>query len=216
MPALQVDAQIDMPDASLQGNVWVIVTFDRRMDLNVGDENRYILRITKRIDGVTPISAIRDRMGTRALLVFDKDSLLSHFGQPLTAETDQYEITVSNVTDIDENPIRAATRPLEIPPSVGGAAVSDLTQVRVYPNPVRPNRADKGVITFDRLPIGTRIQLFDARGALLETLNVTEQDHNRKEWWLTSNSTADVSSGIYIYVLEFDTLKKIGKIAVIK
>ena len=216
LPALQVDAQIDMSDASLQGNVWVIVTFDRRMDLNVGDENRYILRITKRIDGVTPISAIRDRMGTRALLVFDKDSLLSHFGQPLTAETDQYEITVSNVTDIDENPIRAATRPLEIPPSVGGAAVSDLTQVRVYPNPVRPNRADKGVITFDRLPIGTRIQLFDARGALLETLNVTEQDYNRKEWWLTSNSTADVSSGIYIYVLEFDTLKKIGKIAVIK
>ena len=72
------------------------------------------------------------------------------------------------------------------------------------------------MITFDRLPIGTRIQLFDARGTLLETLNVTEQDHNRKEWWLTSNSTADVSSGIYIYVLEFDTLKKIGKIAVIK
>ena len=212
MPPLQ----IDMPDESLQRNVWVIVTFDRRMDLNVGDENRYILRVTKRIDGVTPKSAIRDRMGTRALLVFDADSLLAHFGQPLTAEPDQYEITVSNVTDIDENPIRASTRPLEIPSNVVEAAVSDLTQVRVYPNPVRPNRADKGVITFDRLPIGTRIQLFDARGALLETLNVTEQDHNRKEWWLTSNNTADVSSGIYIYVLEFDTLKKIGKIAVIK
>ena len=216
MSALQVDAQIDMSDESLQRNVWVIVTFDRRMDLNVGDENRYILRVTKRIDGVTPKSAIRDRMGTRALLVFDADSLLAHFGQPLTAEPDRYEITVSNVTDIDENPIRAATRPLEIPPNVVGAAVSDLTQVRVYPNPVRPNRTDKGVITFDRLPVGTRIQLFDVRGVLLETLNVTEQDHNRKEWWLTSNNTADVSSGIYIYVLEFDTLKKIGKIAVIK
>ena len=138
MPALQVDSQLDMPDESLHRNVWVIVTFDRRMDLNVGDENRYILRITKRIDGVTPISAIRDRMGTRALLVFAKDSILSHFGHPLTAETGQYEITVSNVTDIDENPIRASTRPLEIPPSVFGTAVSDLTQVRVYPNPVRP------------------------------------------------------------------------------
>ena len=65
-------------------------------------------------------------------------------------------------------------------------------------------------------PLERRIQLFDARGALLETLNVTEQDYNRKEWWLTSNNTADVSSGIYIYVLEFDTLKKIGKIAVIR
>ena len=216
MSTLPVDSLIDLQGESLRKNIWVLVTYDRRMDLNVGDENRYILRISKRIDGVTPKSAIRDRMGTRALLVFDAESLLAHFGRPLTAETAQYEITVSNVTDIDENLIRAATRPLEIPLSAVGAAVSDLTQVRVYPNPVRPNTADKGVITFDRLPIGTRIQLFDARGALLETLNVTEQDHNRKEWWLTSNNTADVSSGIYIYVLEFDALKKIGKIAVIK
>ena len=94
--------------------------------------------------------------------------------------------------------------------------MSDLTQVRVYPNPVRPNVADKGSITFDRLPVGTRIQLFTTGGELLETLDVTDQDHNRKEWWLTSNNTTDVSTGIYIYVLEFDTEKRIGKIAVIK
>ncbi len=216
LPIRHAESQIDTHDESLRENVWVVVTFDRRMDLNVGDENRYVLRVAQRIDGVTPVSAIRDRMGTRALLVFDTDSLLTHFGQPLTAKTDPYEITVSNVTDIDDNPIRAATQPLEIPLGVTAATVSDLRQARVYPNPVRPNTVDKGAITFDRLPVGTRIQLFDARGELLETLNVTEQDHNRKEWWLTSNNTADVSSGIYIYVLEFDTLKKVGKIAVIR
>ena len=216
VPTVQSESQIDTSSESLEKKVWVIVTFDRRMDLNVGDENRYVLRITKRIDGVTPVSAIRDRMGKRTLLVFDANSLLSHFGQPLTAKADPYEITVSNVTDIDDNPIRASTRPLEIPLSITQATVSDLKQVRVYPNPVRPNSIDKGAITFDGLPVGTRIQLFDARGELLETLNVTEQDYNRKEWWLTSNNTADVSSGIYIYVLEFDTLKKVGKIAVIK
>jgi hypothetical protein len=272
IPTLQTESQIDMQGESLRRKVWVIVTFDRRMDLGIGDENRYVLRIEKRIDGVspvsairdrmgtrallvfdadslvshfgqsltakaelnigdenryvlrimkriggvTPVSAIRDRMGTRALLVFDADSLLSHFGQPLTAKTDPYEITVSNVTDIDDNPIRASTQPLEIPLSVAEATISDLRQARVYPNPVRPNSVDKGAITFDRLPVGTRIQLFDARGELLETLNVTDQDRNRKEWWLTSNNTADVSSGIYIYVLEFDALKKVGKIAVIK
>jgi hypothetical protein len=186
------------------------------MNLGIADESRYVLRKVKRIDGVNPVSAIRDRMGTRALLAFDTESLLEHFGQPLTATADQYEISVSNVADIDENSIRGATRPLEIPSSISETAVSDLTQVRVYPNPVRPNVADKGVITFDRIPIGTRIQLFTAKGELLETLDVTEQDHNRKNWWLTSNNTADVSTGIYIYVLEFDTQKKIGKIAVIK
>ncbi len=210
-------AQIDTSKAvSERQNFWVIVTFDRRMNLGIGDESRYVLRETQRIDGVNPVSAIRDRMGTRALLAFDVDSLLEHFGQPLTNTEDQYEISVSNVADIDENSVRGATRPLEIPSSVTKATVSDLTQARVYPNPVRPNLADRGVITFDKLPIGTHIQLFTANGELLETFDVTEQDHNRKEWWLTSNNTADVSTGIYIYVLEFESKKKIGKIAVIK
>ena len=217
----QLEFQTDTPNEvsgkrSMSGNVWVIVTFDRRMNLGIADESRYVLRKVKRIDGVNPVSAIRDRMGRRALLAFDAESLLEHFGQPLTATADQYEISVSNVADIDENSIRGATRPLEIPSTISEIAVSDLTQVRVYPNPVRPNLADKGVITFDRIPIGTRIQLFTAKGELLEILDVTEQDHNRKQWWLTSNNTADVSTGIYIYVLEFDTVKKIGKIAVIK
>ena len=217
MHAVPSESQIDIPDGiSMHRNFWVIVTFDRRMDLGIGDENRYVLRAAKRIGGVSPVSAIRDQMGRRALLAFDAEILFEHFGQSLTDTEDQYEITVSNVTDIDENPIRAATRPLEIPLSVMKTAVSDLTQVRVYPNPVRPNVSDKGSITFDRLPVGTRIQLFTARGELLETLDVTDQDHNRKEWWLTSNNAADVSTGVYIYVLEFDTEKKVGKIAVVK
>ena len=213
----QPESPVPLPNTvSMNGNFWVLVTFDRRMDPVIGDENRYVLRAEKRIGGVSPVSAIRDRMGRRALLAFETDSLLEHFGQSLTDTTDQYEITVSNVVDIDENPIRAATQPLEIPLDVLGAAVSDLTHVRVYPNPVRPNVADKGSVTFDRLPAGTRIQLFTASGELLETLDVTDQDHNRKEWWLTSNNTADVSTGIYIYVLEFDAEKRIGKIAVVK
>ena len=218
---MQLEFQTGTPNElaermSISRNVWVVVTFDRRMNLGIGDESRYVLRKAKRIEGVSPMSAIRDKMGTRALLAFDADTLFEYFGQPLTAATDPYEITVSNVADIDENPIRGATRLLEIPIGVTETAVSDLTLVRVYPNPVRPGVADKGVITFDRLPIGTRIRLFTAKGELLETLDVTEQDSNRKEWWLTSNNTADVSTGIYIYVLEFDTQKKIGKIAVIK
>ena len=197
-------------------NVWVMVTYDRRMNLGIADESRYILREVQRIDGINPVSAIRDRMGRRALLAFDADSVVERFGQPLTATTEPYEISVSNVADIDENPIRAATQPLEIPEQIMEPMVSNLEQVRVYPNPVRPNLTDKGTITFDRLPIGTRIQLFTPNGELLETLDVTEQDRNRKQWWLTSNNTADVSTGIYIYVLEFGEKRKVGKIAVIK
>ena len=213
----QTDAHREVFERSpASRNVWVIVTYDRRMNLGIADESRYILREVQRIDGINPVSAIRDRMGRRALLAFDADSVTEQFGQPLTATTDRYEISVSNVADIDENPIRAATQPLEIPDAGTEPIISDFAQVRVYPNPVRPNVADKGAITFDRLPIGTRVQLFTANGELLETLDVTRQDRNRKQWWLTSNNTADVSTGIYIYVLEFGEQRKVGKIAVIK
>ena len=212
----QLEFQTDTQRSPVSRNVWVIVAYDRRMNLGIADESRYILREIQRIDGINPVSAIRDRMGRRALLAFDTESIIEHFGQPLTATTAPYEISVSNVADIDENPIRAATQPLEIPEGIAEPMVSDLMQARVYPNPVRPNVADKGAITFDRLPIGTHIRLFTPNGELLETLNITQQDRNRKQWWLTSDNTADVSTGIYIYVLEFGEERKVGKIAVIK
>ena len=199
--------------ATYQPPKWVIVTFDRQMGPAIGDESRYLLREPKRISGVSPVSAIRDRMGTRALLAFDRETL-----QLLTNDgTNAYELSVSNVADIDENPIRAASHPFTIPLNVAKTAVKDFTAVRVYPNPVHPNVADRGAITFDKVPAGTRIQLFTPVGERLVDMNVTEGDRNRKQWWLTNDGNlGDVASGIYIYIMEFEDLKKVGKIAVIK
>ncbi len=198
--------------ATYQPPNWIIVTFDRQMNFTISDERRYLLREPKQLGGLRPMSAIRDRMGTRALLAFDTDKL-----QPLIAvSTNQYEIAVSNVTDIDENPIRAATNLVEVQQRAAETEVKDFTQLRVYPNPVRPNVSDKGAVTFDKVPIGTRIQLFTSKGELLENLNVTENDGNSKQWWLTNGSIGDIATGIYIYILEFEAQKKVGKIAVIK
>jgi subtilisin family serine protease len=199
--------------AAYQPPNWIIVTFDRQMNSTVSDERRYLLREPKQLGGLRPMSAIRDRMGTRALLAFDTDSLHSLIAVP----TNQYEIAVSNVTDIDENPIRTAANLVEIQRSATEETqVKDFTQLRVYPNPVRPNVSDKGAVTFDKVPTGTRIRLFTPEGELLEKLNVTESDGNSKEWWLTNGSIGDIATGIYIYILEFETQKKVGKIAVIK
>ncbi len=198
--------------AAYQPPNWIVVTFDRQMNSTISNERRYLLREPKQLGGLRPVSAIRDRMGTRALLAFDTDVLQSLITDP----TNQYEIAVSNVTDIDENPIRTAANLIEIKRSVVGVEVKDFTQLRVYPNPIRPNVSDKGAVTFDKVPIGTRIQFFTPKGELLENLNVTESDGNRKEWWLTNGSIGDIATGIYIYILEFETQKKVGKIAVIK
>ena len=213
-PPKLISAQLHVPgtaslepvprDTAVSERRWVILTFDRRMGFAIGDESRYLLREPQRIGGARPVSAIRDRMGTRALLAFEPQ----HFQQA------DYEITVSNVADSDDNPLRTATQPLQMPQSLGTTAVTDFTQVRVYPNPVYPNISDKGAITFDKVPIGTRIQIFAPTGHLIEDFSA--HNENRSQWWLTSKGGADVSSGIYIYVLEFENLKKVGKIAVVK
>ncbi|MDE0482155.1 MAG: S8 family serine peptidase [Candidatus Poribacteria bacterium] len=198
--------------AAYQPPNWIVVTFDRQMNSTISNERRYLLREPKQLGGLRPMSAIRDRMGTRVLLAFDTDVLQSL----ITAPTNQYEIAVSNVTDIDENPIRTAANPVEIKRSVVETEINDFTQLRVYPNPVRPNASDKGAVTFDKVPTGTRIRLFTPKGELLENLNVTENDGNSKAWWLTNGSIGDIATGIYIYIMEFEAEKKVGKIAVIK
>ncbi len=204
--------------------IWVIVTFNRQMGDSISDSSKYLLRLPQRIEGTRPLSVIRDRMGTRARLAFDAANLFRLHSQPNieNAITDRhithsiYEITVSNVRDIDNNLLRAAAQTLQIPFNIANPTLTDFTRIRVYPNPVYPNLSDRGTITFDGVPVGTRIQIFNVNAHLLEEMNVTESDNHRKQWHLTSNRTADIATGIYIYVLEFKNEKKIGKIAIIK
>ena len=191
---------------------WIVVTFDRRMSSTINDERRYLLREKNQLAGLLPMSAIRDRMGTRVLLSFNMEKF-----QTLTSvATNQYEIAINNLRDIDENPIHAAASPVDIRQNVDAFEVKDFTQLRVYPNPVHPHIADKAAIIFDRVPVGTNIQLFTPKGELLENLNVSESDGNTKEWWLTNGDIGDVATGIYIYMLEYKEKKKVGKIAVVK
>lgn len=198
--------------SSYQSPNWITVTFDRQMNSTISDERRYNLRIHQQLGGIHPVSAIRDRMGTRVLLAFDTKRLQSLISIP----TNQYEIAVTNLADIDENAIRAGISPVEIQLNADDIEIDSLTELRVYPNPIRPNGSDKGAITFDRVPIGTRIQLFTTKGDLLEELQVSENDGNSKDWWLTNGSIGDISAGIYIYILEYEEYKTVGKIAVIK
>ena len=192
----------------LQSNQ-VSITFDKRMNSSVGDKTNYLLREPEQLAGVFPHSAIRDRMGARGILTFRPEDLV-----PGRA----YEITVSNVQDIDRNPIdlRGSTQTFDVPPETDFSDLKDFTQTVVFPNPVRPNEFHKSAVTFNRLPIGATIEIYNPNGDLIEKLTVTESDRSRKEWLLLSNGTIEVTSGIYIYAMEFENRKKIGKIAVIK
>ena len=187
----------------------IAVTFDRRMALSIGDARRYVLREPQHLTGRKPVTAIRDRMGVRAVLTFRTGDLV--FGKT-------YELTAEGVTDIDRNPIdlRASTQMLELPPEPDAVDIKDFSQAVVYPNPVRPNEFHKSTVTFDRLPTDTTIEIYDVTGKIIDTLTVKPTDRGRAEWLILSNGTAEVTSGIYVYVMAFKSTKKTGKIAVIK
>ena len=194
--------------AYLQHNQ-VVVTYDKQMGASIGNARLYLLREPKQLAGTNPISVIRDRMGTRAILTFRAADLVP--GRT-------YEITVSDVRDTDRNPIDLleATQTFDMPPETDFDNFKDFSQARVYPNPIRPNEFHKSAVTFDRLPTGTTIEIYNANGERLDRLTVTTSDGSRAEWLLLNHVATEVTSGIYIYVMEFEDLKKTGKIAVIK
>lgn len=188
----------------------VVVVFDKRMGPSAGNENRYQLREPDQLAGVRPVSAIRDRMATRTILTFRDDDLIPGH---------TYEISVDGeVQDIDRNRIdlRAISQAIEIPVEADSTDLNDFTRTIVYPNPIQPNEYHKSAVTFERVPTGTEIGIYNVNGDLLEKLTVTENDRGRKEWFLLSDGFSEVTTGLYIYTMQFDELKKIGKIAVIK
>ncbi len=196
-------------DAEYLGEDRVAVTFDRPMGRETGNEKHYLLRKPEHISGVIPQSAIRDRMGRRAILSFRRDDLLPG---------SVYEIAVSEVRDTDRNPIdpSASSMLVRISSEPDPVEFDDFTHLRVFPNPVRASEFHKGAVTFDGLPTDSAINIYDPNGSLIEQLTVISSDRGRKAWLLLSNGTSDVASGIYIYVLEFGNLRKSGRIAVVR
>ena len=187
----------------------IAVTYDKQMGPSAGNSRLYLLREPKQLEGTNPISVIRDRMGTRALLIFRTEDLVP--GRT-------YEITVSDVRDTDRNPIDllAATQTFDVPPETAVDDFKDFSKARVYPNPVRPSESHKSAVTFDRLPTGTTIEIYNTNGEQLDRLTVTASNSGRTEWLLLNHMATEVTGGIYIYVMEFEDLKKIGKIAIIR
>jgi len=82
-----------------------------------------------------------------------------------------------------------------------------LAEVIVYPNPV----ITCNQVTFDKLPAGTDVYIYDVSGNCIASLTRTEYERDRRVWELFG-----VSSGVYIYVLSSEKDQRIGKFSVIR
>ena len=139
-----------------------------------------------------PTSAILDRSQQRVVLTFP--SAVFRTGN-------RYQIEALQLSDMygAELADDASTLTILLP-------ALTLAETMVYPNPAECNE-----VTFDKLPIGTNIYIYDVAGNCLASFEKTERERDRKVWDLSG-----ISSGIYVYVLESETDRRIGKLSVIR
>lgn len=96
---------------------------------------------------------------------------------------------------------------------------NNLNSLRVYPNPWRPFdlRAETGDlehgVVFDNLTQGSRVRIYTVSGQL-----VRDESPQGSSWVWDGKNTAGnaVFSGVYIYMVSDETIKKIGKITIIR
>lgn len=187
----------------------ISLEFDKHMNSSVRDINLYsLIELDKTPnDRIHPSSAILIETGHKVLLTFDEGILLPGHS---------YRMIIRGLRSKNRVSLDSPHEEQFTVPESSSLQFLDLSRTVVYPNPVRPNEHNAGHITFANLPVSTKIRIYDINGILLEVLEVTEANKGKKLWYLTNKPQYSVSSGIYLYTLEFNSELKSGKIAVIK
>lgn len=182
----------------------VLIKFNKAMNIEAANASRYLLhrfaKLNRSDDSNTesfaPQSAIFDQTQKRVVLTFASGILTSEY---------QYEIEAIQLSDIygaaltEES--RIASVEYQSQPS---------NEIIVYPN---PSRGDQ--VTFDRLTADSKIDIYDVTGNRVISLSPNEQGTtvNRcKSIWTLDG----VSSGVYIYVIDNEKGRNIGKISIIR
>ncbi len=99
------------------------------------------------------------------------------------------------------------------PTSSGGSSASD-SDVRIYPNPVRPDYL--GYVTIDGLPDKTLVKIMDASGNLVKELGVCSKE---AKWDVTDLHFRRAGTGVYFVLSSTDenggNFANVGKILVV-
>ena len=172
------------------------LAFDKPMGISATYAGRYRLHkqqdMESRIESYTPRSAILDKTGYRVVLTFP--STVFRTGS-------HYQIEALQLSDIHGADLDDATRTLTIT-----LPTPKLGDIIVYPNPVECDQ-----VTFDKLPAGINIYIYDVSGNCIASFAKTERERNKKVW-----DVSGISSGIYIYVLLSEKDRRVGKLSIIR
>ena len=192
----------------------ILLKFNKQMNVSAANPSLYILSRFEPNDSTTqidekpnesdnrnkglfvPQSAIFDRTQKRVVLTFEENVFVEEY---------KYQLETIGLTDIHGIKIQEGERTIIV-----DVQEQIPSGVIVYPNPARGDN-----VTFDRLAADSQINIYDVNGNLLKSLSPSEIGHfgNRcRHIW----KLGGVSSGVYIYVVESESERKIGKITVLR
>ncbi|GAI26111.1 unnamed protein product, partial [marine sediment metagenome] len=96
-------------------------------------------------------------------------------------------------------------------------SATDLTDVAVFPNPVKFADAVGGILKFVRVTQSSTIRIYTLSGDLVKTLDPAQIVEGRAEWNGENENGSAVARGIYLYFIKDEEGHKTsGKIGVIK
>jgi len=134
----------------------------------------------------------------------------------LKSSDQPYFTVVNNISDLAGNLIS----PNHNIAKFGLTEFSDLSQLVVYPNPVKTAKNQQ--VTFLNFPTGKkgRISIYNSSGDIVYDSQIGPfnplNNYITWSWNLNNNDGRKVSSGIYFYLIEMGSKSKRGKIAVIR
>lgn len=168
------------------------------------------------------------QIGTGSLILIslpysddNQDGIVDSSDVPIKEETlKMYELKNSHWIEVKnctvhryKNIVSASVPCFGVYMLIGQIVPENLDIVKVYPIPFKPIRWDSEII-FDGLPQNTTIRIYDISGSLIKEIeNITIGTYG---WDVKDAYGKDVASGIYIYIVTCDWMKKIGKIAIIR
>ena len=176
----------------------ISLNFDKPMGISATYAGRYRLykqgSTNSDLKSYTPRSAVLDKTRQRVVLTFPLEVFQTG---------NRYQIEASQLSDIYGADLETDASMLTIT-----LPVPKLAETIVYPNPAT---STCGQVTFDNLPAGTHIYIYDVSGNCIASLAKTTREREKKVWDLSG-----ISSGIYIYVLSSDTDRRVGKLSIIR
>jgi hypothetical protein len=98
----------------------------------------------------------------------------------------------------------------------GGAAAADLSGVRAYPVPYKPNGSDKNQgggntgIFFDRMPASASIKIYTAQGRLVTSFDASSPT-GKVVWDARNGDGRDVATGLYVAIISSPGQKPVTK-----